>query len=134
MEKPSSGVSMNTEDYTRIVKSMGRDAIVGKDRFFEMTFYWVFICEKSDTLIASLESMKAAELVYPFLNKAHFSHAKYVSAAAKRINKESRCREEASLNDPAANLFLEVGFLYLYGILMSAFGALFEFIVGGCVV
>ena len=122
------GLNMNMDVYAKVIKSLGRDAIVGKERFFEMPYYWTFVCEKPDVLIESLESMKAAGLVYAFLREAQLVHVKSVSARAKGMT-ESRNVEGAQTDDPSAVLFPEVGYLFMYGILVSAVGAALEIIV-----
>ena len=49
-----------TDMYTNIIRSIGKDAIVGRERFFPQPNYWHFDCEKPIVLIRSLEFMKAA--------------------------------------------------------------------------
>ena len=84
-------------------------------------------------LIESLESMKAAGLVYAFLKEAQLVHVKYADARAKRLM-GPHGGGGGRRDDPSAMLFPEVGYLFLYGILVSVVGAVLELKTGVFVV
>ena len=56
--------------YKRLIKSLGRNVIVGKENFFTVAAYWKFFVEKQWLLLETLEWVKAAGLVYFFLHEA----------------------------------------------------------------
>ena len=55
--------------FKKHIKALGRNVIVGKDRFFTAAGYWRLYLEKQWLLLETLERMKAAGLIYFFLNE-----------------------------------------------------------------
>ena len=64
--------------YKKIIKSLGRNVIVGKENFFAIAYYWRFFVEKQWMLLETLEWMKAAGLVDPFLKETEKVAEKWV--------------------------------------------------------
>ena len=63
-----------------MLKSLGRNAIVGRESFFNKKRFWWFICEKPEALVDSLEWMTAGVLAYDFVQQADNVYAAEVTA------------------------------------------------------
>ena len=66
--------------YANVLKSLGRNAIVGRESFFNKKRFWWFICEKPEALVDSLEWMTAGVLAYDFVQQADNVYAAEVTA------------------------------------------------------
>ena len=78
------GPSQDTVLLEKVVKHVGRNAVVGKERFSPTPFFWMIQCEKGDSLMETLELLKAFGLVYVFLDEAYFAYMKMVIGQATR--------------------------------------------------
>ena len=106
--------------YAEVLKTLGRNAIVGRKRFFRKQHYWQFLCEKPRMLMQSLELMKATGLVYDFAQKADKSFAAIVVAGVL-INMGLENSTEAWKGVISNSIAGEIIFLFIVGILLSFF-------------
>ena len=114
------GDSLMLPPLENAIKALGYNAIVGRERFFELPLWRNFECEKAAASIETLELMKAAGLVYPFLNQLHLVFTQAVVSHAKQTMVESSNEGEESLRFMSAqSLFLEVAFLFTCGFFLS---------------
>ena len=118
----SSGVSATLKS---VLRGVGWNAIVGKERFVWKPYFWEFRGEKTTVLAETLEAMKAGGLVYTFLAKAHAAHIKAATARAKKAMDSAEGADE-QIDDLLDSLFPEALFLFLYGLTLSVIGAAFE--------
>ena len=49
---------------SNVLQAMGRNAVKGRERFFDLPQYWIFHAQKAFILVKSLERIKATGLVY----------------------------------------------------------------------
>ena len=108
--------------YADFIKSLGLNAVVGKDVFWEKYFYWMFMVDKGILLRETLEAMKASGLVYEFSHRAHYRYMR----SAKRFpsGHDDSAFEEAKdgrkkARDSKDAISMEAIFLFMYGVVLS---------------
>ena len=113
--------------YEHVLKAIGRNAIVGNERFFWSPYFWEFHCEKAAILAKTLEVMKAGGMIYNYMAKAESMDFTIVSTHAKK-NMVSEGTEKL-VDDLFDNLCPEAFCLFLYGMTLSVTGAALEYVV-----
>ena len=114
--------------FEAILKAIGRNAIVGKERFSWAPNYWVIDCAKAGTLAHTLEKMKSAGLVYSFLTESYAVHVKYVTAKAKKAFASAVGMEKQAGDSLCSESF----YLFGYGITLSVIAAALEPVMAAC--
>ena len=56
--------------FEKITLELGRNVIVGEERFFDYPYFWTFQAEKSHMLIESMDRIKSTGLMYHFLARS----------------------------------------------------------------
>ena len=114
------GMGSQTALYASVIKAFGLSAVLGKEQFFNLPYFWRFQTEKSSALTKTLEWMKATGLVHHFLSKAELVYVNGVTrrAVLASTNAESKHMENTTPDGVAT----EAIFLFVYGVLLSALG------------
>ena len=79
--------------FQKILKFLGQSVRIGKEKFFLSPEYWIFQMQKQWMLLKTLEHMKAAGLVYYFLDK---TEGMYHNHWLNSVRSELELEKEAS--------------------------------------
>ena len=66
----SAHLGADADALEKVIKNIGRNAVVGKERFVWFPIFWKVQCEKANTLTETLELIRAFGFVYHFLDES----------------------------------------------------------------
>ena len=129
-------VARNTllQDLLEVPTKIGRDAVVGKELFFDLPFWWSFEhAERGSYLAQSVEILKQVGLISYFLDlhdsksRKEFTTEAYMEMTAAEDAFGARNRDfSVPLMD---SLVSETFALFLYGFSISVFGFVSEMVI-----
>ena len=117
--------------FERITLELGRNVILGEERFFENPYLWTFYAEKSHMLLESMERMKSTGLVHHFLVR---SIDKIVDILVQFITSPLRTNEDnevATTSGLSDSINMEALTLFHYGVVCSVVAFIIEMSLSG---
>ena len=122
--------------YSRMLQVVGRNAVRGKEKFFELPGFWVFKAQRSFMLVKSLERLKVSGVVQYLNQEAEKTLMKYCEKVAREYVDKLEVRKNAGEQDLGGfhvglsdSLLKEAFVVLLYGIVLCTAAIALEMLV-----